>query len=397
MTKYIHCYLTVGASQSIGAYGDALLGAIESTPKNISWGRNGLFICDSEIEVIGCIDGACEKFSHAFGYATKSQRALAHRSQMALDSSDKNSYSSELKMAMRVAAPVIIVFENADLYFYHLIHHTVSGALYLRYFAAKKDLGDGPSNLSLLRRYLRSASSRWNAIRALLSDNCGYTKWRSDIEMERKFTFESIPDTWSLINALHAEIRVGALAKFIPELDRDFQVFDYESTIFAVGGNPSNQGYISFIPQADGRTTVKRKWFTKNAEIRRETLYPNLIIPYERFSAVAEEMAGSEIQALPAFRRKRFDVNFESLATGNVYGVYFDICRISENHAHGFSQCEVEYCRSRTFDCFRDVEEEFELVANFTRDFLLRYEQRFQHDMYSKLDFVRSAATFVNK
>jgi hypothetical protein len=276
---------------------------------------------------------------------------------------------------------------------YHLVHQTVRGCLYVCYFTAP-DLVGG-TDLETMRRWLAEAKPRWQAVRPLLSDDCAYSKWRADIEMERKFTFTGIPDTWRLIRALHREICDGALPGFVPELDRDFQVFDYESHIYAVRGEPEEQGYISFIPQADGRMTIKRKWFQRNAEIRRESLYPDQALDVSQIPARVTELVRAPVQRLPSFRRKRFDVNFESLATGNVYGIYFDICRTVERPEHGFSQCEVEYCRTRSFEPLSRVTEEFERVAGFTSDFLVRARQPFAQDLYSKLDFALEASELV--
>ena len=143
--------------------------------------------------------------------------------------------------------------------------------------------------------------------------------------------------------------------------------------------------------------TVKRKWFTRNSEIRRESLLGDQSINLKDMEATVAKLTDSPVEGLPAFRRKRFDVNFESLETGNVFGVYFDICRTVDLPTHGFAQCEVEYCRSRTFGPIRQVMEEFERVARFTEDFLTRHATRFEHNLYSKLDFAREAADFVKE
>ena len=213
--------------------------------------------------------------------------------------------------------------------------------------------------------------------------------------MERKFTFHGVPDTWQLINDLYDELLDRKLEGYVPELDRDFQVFDYESHLFEVSDDPDEAGYISFIPQADGRMTVKRKWFIRNAEIRRETVTGNLHIELNQAPAHVKTMTTAKVRQLPVFRRKRFDINFESLRTGNIFGVYFDICR-TQMPQHAFAQCEVEYCRTRTFRPLRDVVEEFEHVASYVRQFLERKQSAFRHDTFSKLDFVREAQALAH-
>lgn len=290
---------------------------------------------------------------------------------------------------------VIAVAEAGTLTFYHFCDIAYHGALYLRFHRAA--VSAGSLDFTALSAMLAAAYPDRVARHAILNDTCWYTRWRGDMEMERKFTFREIPDTWRLIVELYQEILDGRLTGYVPELDRDFQVFDYESHMFEVTGPAEEQGYISFIPQADGLMTVKRKWFVENAEIRRETVTDNVRLALADAEAHACTLApGADLRRLPTFRRKRFDVNFESLRTGNIFGVYFDICRLTD-HPDGphFGQCEVEYCRSRTLQPLHDVIEEFEDVAAYIGDFLTRKRVSFRHDLYSKLDFVRDAVKAV--
>lgn len=219
-----------------------------------------------------------------------------------------------------------------------------------------------------------------------------YSQWRPDLEMERKYTYHDIPDTWLLANTLYEELRTGVHEGFFPEPHMGFQVFDYDNFIFDVTGPAAEAGYISFIPQVDGLVTVKRKWFEENAEIRRESVWPNEQIPDGAFGQAATARVNGQIERLPPFRRKRFDINFESIETGHIYGVYFDICRIiGEPAGHGFGQVEVEYCRSRTVLPLADVMPEYEHLCGYVDGFLHRHGVDFEQNLYSKLDFSRAA------
>ena len=212
------------------------------------------------------------------------------------------------------------------------------------------------------------------------------------MELERKYTFHAIPDTWALVTDLHRELYDGEVEGFFPEPHMGFQVFDYENHIFDVTGPPEEAGYISFIPQVDGPVTVKRKWFRENAELRRESLWPNEAIPVDSFLETARQRVAGNVEKLPAFRRKRFDVNYESLETGHIFGVYFDICATFDDVSeHRFGQVEVEYCRSRTCFPLLDVTPEFEALCSRVEVFLKAHGVKFQHDLYSKLDFAREA------
>ncbi|MCY3812364.1 MAG: hypothetical protein OXH15_11265 [Gammaproteobacteria bacterium] len=218
-----------------------------------------------------------------------------------------------------------------------------------------------------------------------------YTKWRPDIELERKYTFPHVPDIWRLANMINREIVDGALPNFVPEVGMDFQVWDYESYIHEIADPKSERGYISFIPQCDGLMTVKRKWFEEAAEERIERLSGNLDLRLdEADDFVARNVAGVTGR-LPCFRRKRFDVNFESLDTGNIFGIYLDICRIPHQPHIVFSQCEVEYCRTRSLLETDAIYPEYEQTNAFTVDFLRRHDVPYEQNLFSKLDFVRHA------
>ena len=273
---------------------------------------------------------------------------------------------------------------------YHINDTAWHGTLLIKY--AEVDISDSvnESNWQICMNALESAYPRLLKYRHLLNDTCWYTRWKHDMELERKFTFRSIPDTWHLNTTLYESINLlDELPGFVPELDMSFQVFDYDNYLFEVI-EESAKGYISFIPQANDKVAIKQKWFKENAELRKENIVYDITLDSSEYEAKAYEMAGGEVKRLAPFRRKRFDVNFESLETGNIYGVYFDICRSLDNpQQFAFSQCEVEYCRSRTFFDYSNVMEEYELVCEFVKKFLEKQNIEYEQNLYSKLDFAR--------
>lgn len=54
------------------------------------------------------------------------------------------------------------------------------------------------------------------------------------------------------------------------------------------------------------------------------------------------------MQALPPFRRVRYDVQCESMRTGHVFGIFFDRCSLLAAPDVVLSQCELEYRRSHS-------------------------------------------------
>lgn len=271
---------------------------------------------------------------------------------------------------------------------YHFNDTAYHGSIMLKYAEVTYQDIAHLNEWDLTIQLLDKAFPRLTKYRHLLNDTCWYSRWNNGMELERKFTFKGVPNTWALNTALYKEINIDRkLPGFVPELDMDFQVFDYDNHIFEVI-EPSSKGYISFIPQTNKKVSVKQKWFEKNAELRKETINADVELDASQFEAKATELAGGEVKAMPPFRRKRFDVNFESLSTGNIFGVYFDICRsVQEPEKYVFSQCEVEYCRSRTMFDFKNVMEEFESICAYVENFLNQQNVEFEQNLFSKLDF----------
>lgn len=273
---------------------------------------------------------------------------------------------------------------------YAAVETTARHQLALRFCTLEHPHGD--HDYSTVKRIWTRSMASFAERLPLLNSRFGYFQWRSDMEFERKFTFKDLPDTWSLVVDLYTRLYEGTIPGFFPECHKGFQVFDYENHIFDIFGEPAELGYISFIPQVNNNVTIKRKWFQENAEIRRESLWWNQKIGMSNFSDEAEKRVGAHVTPLPVFRRKRFDVNFESLKTGHVYGVYFDICRtIDAKEAHFFGQVEVEYCRSRTAFPLEDVFEEFNYLAEYVERLLSDANVLYKEDLFSKLDFSRQS------
>ena len=368
------------------------IAVLHARSDSVQYGNNGLFVSGAPmkahaIQMAGAAKIEVDPFDYDFRYFSAAQRRVSDAATLQLQAM-LNRLQPRSAPAASGLVPMVLAIDASDqLALYHYVQQSEPGAIYLQYHRASPQPSPSWADLVSL---LRAGHPRLVQAWPLLNDDCWFSKWRSDIELERKFTFDGIPDTWQLINQLYDEVLERQLAGYVPELDRDFQVFDYESHLFEVSGDPDEAGYISFIPQADGRMTLKRKWFVENAEIRRETVTGNLNIELAQAPALVRTMTTAKVRRLPVFRRKRFDVNFESLRTGNIYGVYFDIC-CTASPRHTFAQCEVEYCRTRTFHPLRDVMEEFEHVAGYVKRFLERKQIAFRHDTFSKLDFVREA------
>jgi hypothetical protein len=264
---------------------------------------------------------------------------------------------------------------------YHLLDTGTRGALYVRY-------GEGPADADA-GSLMSANEAAWRVARNSFNDGCWYSKYRADVEIEKKLTFPHPVDTWRLNHRLYCAIVEGKLAGFIPEFNDEFQVWDFENYMFDVLSPADQRGYVSFIPQSNGRMTVKQKLFAQDQEIRVEKLKANVDVPLDQIAEHARALVGGEVRALPPYRRKRFDVNLESLETGNVFGIFFDLCRPLGDTDDALFQCEIEYLRSRTMGPIERVLEEYEQVARFSEEFLQAEGVEYKKGYYSKLSYLR--------
>jgi hypothetical protein len=279
---------------------------------------------------------------------------------------------------------------------YHRIEAGPAGIL----FTAIGDLPNAAASLAGGVDALACSRDWFASVRPAFNPGMSHTRWMMGMELERKFTFackahradDVTADTWALHHALHDELLRGLWPGFIPEFNQEFHVWDYESEMYEVLRPTEAQGYIAFIPQADGRTTVKYKRFVADSELRAEAIQGDRSLGGDAFEHEARRVSGGDVGRLPGFRRKRFDCDLESLETGNAYGIFFDICRTTDGNKGVLIQCEVEYLRTRALAPIADVREEFDRVCDLTGEFLQRCGVAFEAGYYSKLSFVREVA-----
>ncbi|MBW4082409.1 hypothetical protein [Paenibacillus sp. S150] len=266
-------------------------------------------------------------------------------------------------------------------------HHLAAGKRGNLFSAYHWSAGEELCSASSVEELIRASWDKWVIARPNYNNNCYYTKWRRDVEIERKYTFERPVDTWLLIQKLYASVAAGGLPGYILEFNDEFQVWDYENYMFEILEPEEQIGYISFVPQANGLMTVKQKTFKKDAEIRTETIKANVAVHPKEARAYAEQIG--TVRELPPYRRKRFDINIESLETGNIYGIFMDLCRPLGDAEHALYQCEVEYIRSRVMNEISNVMEDYAEVCAFTKAFLEEEGTSFEEGYYSKLSYLR--------
>ncbi|MBB1253550.1 hypothetical protein H3146_09235 [Streptomyces sp. OF3] len=221
-----------------------------------------------------------------------------------------------------------------------------------------------------------------------------YRKCFEGKELEYKYTLAPPVDSWTLTVELYGRLLAGALPGYVMEYRDEWQAWDYLNHLFEVTGPEEERGYASFIPTTDGRHLLKRKWYAEDAFNRRETHTYGLDLAddggFERY--VREEL-GVDAVRLPSFRRVRYDVNFESVRTGHVYGIFFDHSSLVEARDVTLNQCELEYLRSRVAVPPDEgaVLEEMAEIASWLESFLRERGLDDTRGFYSKRTFLKDA------
>ncbi|WP_338898170.1 hypothetical protein WBG99_23285 [Streptomyces sp. TG1A-60] len=222
-----------------------------------------------------------------------------------------------------------------------------------------------------------------------------YRKCFSGKELEYKYTLTAPVDVWTLTVELYQSLLNAELPDYIMEYRDEFQAWDYLNHLFEVTGpTEAELGYASFIPTTDGKHLLKRKWYAEDTFDRRESHTYGLDLAddggFERH--ILQELKVEAVR-LPSFRRVRYDVNFESVRTGHVYGVFFDHCSLVEAREVTLNQCELEYLRSRVTvePDPAAVLAEMDEIAVWLEAFLRARGLNDQRGFYSKRTFLKDA------
>ena len=211
-------------------------------------------------------------------------------------------------------------------------------------------------------------------------------------ELEYKYNLEPGTNIWAISIELLKALRDGELADCRPEYREEHQIHYFDNHMFDVTGPEHERGYASFIPAVDGTHVLKRKWFTEDTLARREQLFTDLKISPDSFGDYLRSQLGLQAEALPPFRRVRYDIQCESMRTGHVFGIFFDRCSLHAATDVVLSQCELEYLRSRSLlDHEEEVLEEMERIGRWLVSYLTARGLSKERTFYSKRSFLRDA------
>jgi hypothetical protein len=243
--------------------------------------------------------------------------------------------------------------------------------------------------------WLQHALDRHTAQAPSLNSHQG--SWRKAFpgeELEYKYTLPPNAPIWELATDTLHTVHHGGLPGFTLKYHDEFQTWDFLNHLYEIRQPETERGYVSFIPASSGTGwRMKRKWFTTDAFARREQVTDLEAI--DNLDDYVRDSLRLDAHRLPTFRRIRYDVNVESLATSHYYGIFYDRSQVEATHPVTLCQCEIEYCRSRstTPPSQAEILAEIDNVADWVQDRLARQGFTTGRTYYSKLSFLRDLAS----
>jgi hypothetical protein len=229
----------------------------------------------------------------------------------------------------------------------------------------------------------------------LNNHQCWFRNLHPGLEIEHKFTLQPDNDIWRLAVRTHQLLKGGDLAGWICEHGNNggFEQWDFTNHLFEITDPEPERGYIAFIPAIDGRSwIIRRKRYPRDQEIRREDLTEGADLgPRPDLERVIRDRFGLSPAWGATYRRVRYNIMLESLATGHVYSIMYDRSTTDRPGVPTLVQAEIEYIRSRTLRTAPqdDVMTGLHELTAWTRNLLRREAPGIAEDNLSKLTWLR--------
>lgn len=271
---------------------------------------------------------------------------------------------------------------------YAQIHFHAEDACFVRTTDEPVGAGSPPEALC----WLGPAMAAHTAAALRLNNHQRYFRTHfAGTELEFKYNLAPQADIWAVSHGLLRSLSRGEVPGCRPEYRQEFHNAYFDNHMFEVFGPEAERGYASFIPTADGGHVLKRKWFDQDALARREQLHPGITVQPDGFAEYLHSRWGLQVRAMPPFRRVRYDVQCESMATGHIYSIIFDRCSLLAAPEVVLSQCEMEYRRSRGIVDHDESEvlHEMDRVNRWLLAYLSDLGLATETTFYSKLSFLR--------
>jgi hypothetical protein len=232
-------------------------------------------------------------------------------------------------------------------------------------------------------------------------ENRAYITYEKGIEIEQKVTLLDEASIWSLTKSMWTAVENGEFSGFITDPGYELTRWHFVQHNFEVLAPAEEIGHFAFIDVPDGSYVLKMKKFPEDALRREEIFRKNVELPRANFEEyLTAEYPSLHFRRLPGFRRTRFDVNVQSLATGHCFGIETDEVTIADATDRKLRQVEMEYLGTRRHAGMdaSTIDSELNRLTGLVEEHLSKLGIAAERSLYSKLSFLRdhSADAFVD-
>ncbi|HEX8227476.1 MAG TPA: hypothetical protein VF572_06435 [Candidatus Saccharimonadales bacterium] len=227
---------------------------------------------------------------------------------------------------------------------------------------------------------------------ALSNQDAYFKKYHPDNEIEYKLNLPNSTNIWALSKSFYQSIANGELENIIVQPLDPFNEWEFHNYLFETVAPESKRGYVSFITCPDEEYVVKEKVYAHDMLERIERRTKNVRLKGSMEEYLAEHYRERGFKRHEPFSRRRYDVNIESIATGNVYSIMIDNCWLINDDGYKLTQCEIEYLKTRSVQDFQGVNEELTAIYEYVKKELNKKGITYVETFYSKLSFVRDYA-----
>jgi len=233
-----------------------------------------------------------------------------------------------------------------------------------------------------------------------------YRQAQHTIELEQKLDLTGCNSYMATSLAIYTALRRGQMKGFAPKLGREVQMWSYDNDFYEIlpPTEADDHGYLSIIHYCLSKS--KRNWNDPLFMFKKKIFRLDSLERWERNDRGRwlepgadrqqriEEFYNYRTRALPSWRRSRVDVVTESLATGNIFMINTDDCRIDDPRFDSFDtrlrQCEIEYCATQGEPVWEKIHDDLDKLSTEVTTWLAKLGIEAKRSAYSKLTWLRN-------
>ncbi|MFI5528229.1 hypothetical protein ACIA8O_06665 [Kitasatospora sp. NPDC051853] len=220
-------------------------------------------------------------------------------------------------------------------------------------------------------------------------------QYEQGTEIEHKVTLRDEVSIWDVALHLWRAVEAGEFPGYVTDPGYELTRWQYDQHNWDVTGPEGQGGHLSLQLTPYGTYTLKRKVFQQDTLRREQIIVRGVEIPDGDLEGhLRRAYPELEIRPLPALTRARFDLNVQSLVTGNYFGIETDEVTVHGLPGTVLRQVETEYLHTRRHEGMdqADVDADMAELAVLIERHLAGRGIKAEAGHLSKLAFLRGLA-----